>query len=161
MTQLNSTLQMSLALSFFWTKSESESEVAQRCLTLCHPMDCSPPGSSVHRFSRQEYWSGLPFPSPLDTNDMFSFSFTMPWSDFLFYLLFYLVLALLFRKICVSMLINDLYKIPSSLFFRYYLLVFYFEQYGNYRSRFSSLPFSKFWILGTSFILLLIFVLFN
>ena len=28
-------------------------------------MDCSPPGSSVHwDFSRQEYWSGLPFPSP-------------------------------------------------------------------------------------------------
>ena len=27
---------------------ESESEVAQLCLTLCDPMDCSPPGSSVH-----------------------------------------------------------------------------------------------------------------
>ena len=28
------------------------------------PMDCSRPGFSVHGFSRQEYWSGLPFPSP-------------------------------------------------------------------------------------------------
>ena len=28
---------------------ESESEVAQSCLTLCDPMDCSLPGSSVHR----------------------------------------------------------------------------------------------------------------
>ena len=28
--------------------SESESEVAQSCLTLCYPVDCSPPGSSVH-----------------------------------------------------------------------------------------------------------------
>ena len=42
-----------------------ESEVAQLCLTLCDPMD-----SSLHQappsmgFSRQEYWSGLPFPSP-------------------------------------------------------------------------------------------------
>ena len=27
------------------------------------PRDCSPPGSSVHAFSRQEYWSGLPFPT--------------------------------------------------------------------------------------------------
>ena len=27
---------------------ESESEVAQLCLTLCDPKDCSPPGSSVH-----------------------------------------------------------------------------------------------------------------
>ena len=26
----------------------SESEVAQLCLTLCNPVDCSPPGSSVH-----------------------------------------------------------------------------------------------------------------
>ena len=38
--------------------------VAQLCLILCDPMDCSPPGSSVYEFSRQEYWSGLPFPSP-------------------------------------------------------------------------------------------------
>ena len=28
----------------------------------CDPMDCSPPGSSVLGFSRQEYWSGLPCP---------------------------------------------------------------------------------------------------
>ena len=27
---------------------ESESEVAQLCPTLCNPMDCSPPGFSVH-----------------------------------------------------------------------------------------------------------------
>ena len=32
-------------------------------------MDCSPPGSSVHGFLRQEYWSGLPFPSPEDLLD--------------------------------------------------------------------------------------------
>ena len=36
--------------------------VSQLCLTLCDPMDCSPPGSSVHGISRQDYWSGLPFP---------------------------------------------------------------------------------------------------
>ena len=41
-------------------------KVAQLCLTLCDLMDCSPPGSSVHEFSRQEYWSGFPFPSPGD-----------------------------------------------------------------------------------------------
>ena len=32
----------------------------------CDPVDCSLPGSSVHGFSRQEYSSGLPFPSPGD-----------------------------------------------------------------------------------------------
>ena len=29
-------------------KVESESEVAQMCPTLSDPMDCSPPGSSIH-----------------------------------------------------------------------------------------------------------------
>ena len=28
-----------------------------------------PPDSSVHGISRQEYWSGLPFPSPRDLSD--------------------------------------------------------------------------------------------
>ena len=41
-------------------------KVTQLCLTLCDPMDCSPPGSSVHEFSRQEYWSRLPCPPPGD-----------------------------------------------------------------------------------------------
>ena len=40
--------------------------VAQSCLTPCRHMDCSPPGSSVHEFSRQDYWSRLPFPAPRD-----------------------------------------------------------------------------------------------
>ena len=89
---------------------ESESEVAQSCLTLCDPVDCSLPGFSIHGIlqarpwewvarplcsawkwkvkslirvwlfatpwtaayqapqsmvsSRQEYWSGVPLPSP-------------------------------------------------------------------------------------------------
>ena len=45
-------------------KMKSESEIAQSCPTLSDPMDCSPPGSSVHGFSRQKYWSGVPLPSP-------------------------------------------------------------------------------------------------
>ena len=35
--------------------------VSQSCLTLRNPMDCS---SLSMRVSRQEYWSGLPFPTP-------------------------------------------------------------------------------------------------
>ena len=38
-------------------------------LTLCHPMDCHPPGSSSMEFSRQEYWGGLPCPPPGDLPD--------------------------------------------------------------------------------------------
>ena len=83
---------------------QKESEVAQLCLTLCDPMDCSLLGSSVHgifqacmlllllsrfshvrlcatpqtaahqappslEFSRQEHWSGLPFPSPMHESE--------------------------------------------------------------------------------------------
>ena len=42
-------------LGYFWplgpslsSWKEKESEVAQSCPTLCDPMDCNPPGSSVH-----------------------------------------------------------------------------------------------------------------
>ena len=43
---------------------KSESEVSQSCPTPSNPMDCSLPDSSVHGISRQEYWSGVPLPSP-------------------------------------------------------------------------------------------------
>ena len=38
------------------------SEVAQSCLTLCDPMDCSPPGSSVHGIlqARILEWVAMP-----------------------------------------------------------------------------------------------------
>ena len=99
-------------LSLGKVKVKSECQVAQLCLTLCDPMDCSPPSFSIHGifqarvlewvaiaftkagkwkvkvkslsrvrlsatpwtaayqaspsmgFSRQEYWSGVPLPSP-------------------------------------------------------------------------------------------------
>ena len=39
---------------------------AQSCLTLCDPMDCSPPGSSVHGISQPRILEWLPCPSPGD-----------------------------------------------------------------------------------------------
>ena len=44
-------------------KSESESEVAQLCPTLCDPMDCSLPGFSVHRIfqTRILEWVAISF----------------------------------------------------------------------------------------------------
>ena len=36
----------------------------QLCLTLCDSMDCSRQAPLPMRFSMQEYWSGLPCPSP-------------------------------------------------------------------------------------------------
>ena len=44
-------------------KVKTESEVAQSCPTLIDPMDCSLPALPSMRFSRQEYWSGVPLPS--------------------------------------------------------------------------------------------------
>ena len=42
---------------------ESESEVAQSCLTLRNPMDCSPPGSSIHGIfqARVLEWGAIAF----------------------------------------------------------------------------------------------------
>ena len=37
---------------------------AQLCLTLCDPMDVAHLAPLYMGFSRQEYWSGLPFPTP-------------------------------------------------------------------------------------------------
>ena len=43
--------------------------VTQLCPVLCKPMNCSLSGSSLMGFPSQEYWSGLPFPSPGDLPD--------------------------------------------------------------------------------------------
>ena len=45
-------------------KVKSESEVAQLCLTLRDPMDCSLPGSSVHGIFQARVRSAVPLPSP-------------------------------------------------------------------------------------------------
>ena len=44
-------------------KVKSESEVAHSCLTLSNPMDCSPPGSSVHGIfqARVLEWGAIAF----------------------------------------------------------------------------------------------------
>jgi len=44
-------------------KVKSESEVAQSCPTLSDPMDCSPPGSSVHGIfqARVLEWGAIAF----------------------------------------------------------------------------------------------------
>ena len=58
----------------------------QSCLTLCHPIDGSPPGSPSLRFSRQEHWSGLSFPSPMHESEKWKWSHSVmsdsvtPWT---------------------------------------------------------------------------------
>ena len=41
----------------------------QSCPTLCDPIDGSPPGPPSLGFSRQEHWSGSPFPSPVHESE--------------------------------------------------------------------------------------------
>ena len=43
----------------------------QSCLTLCDPIDGSSPSLG---FSRQEHWSGLPFPSPMLESEKWKWS---------------------------------------------------------------------------------------
>ena len=58
-----------------WKKSYDQPAAAaaakllQSCPTLCNPIDGSPPGPLSLGFSRQEHWSGLPFPSPVHENE--------------------------------------------------------------------------------------------
>ena len=49
------------------SQSESEREVAQSCLTLCDPVDCNLPGSSVHGIlqARILEWVAISFPEDL------------------------------------------------------------------------------------------------
>ena len=44
-------------------------KLLQSCLTLCDPTDGSHQAPSSLGFSRQEHWSGLPFPSPMHESE--------------------------------------------------------------------------------------------
>ena len=54
---------ISFILATMENSMESESEVTQSCLTLCDPMDCSPPGSSDCRIlqARTLEWVAISF----------------------------------------------------------------------------------------------------
>ena len=49
-----------------WHHYHTSCLVTKSCPTLCNPVDCSPQAPVSVGFFRQEYWSGLPFPSPGD-----------------------------------------------------------------------------------------------
>ena len=54
-----------LASVWSWVSTQKES-----CLTLCDPMTVAHQTPLSMEFSRQEYWSGLLFPSPGDLPDL-------------------------------------------------------------------------------------------
>ena len=53
---------------------EIESEVAQSCPTLCDPMDCNLPGSSVHEFFKARVLEWVVISSPAQQADSLSLS---------------------------------------------------------------------------------------
>ena len=55
--------------SYESNKAAAAAKSLQSCPTLLDPIDGSPPGSAVPGFTRQEQWSGLPFPSPMDQSE--------------------------------------------------------------------------------------------
>ena len=54
-------------------KVKSESEVAQSCPTLSDPMDCSPPGSSIHGIfqARVLEWGAIAFSKTMGKEEQF------------------------------------------------------------------------------------------
>jgi len=50
-------------------KSAAAAKSLQSCPTLCDSIDGSQPGFPSLGFSRQEHWSGLPFPSPMQESE--------------------------------------------------------------------------------------------
>ena len=54
-----------LSTIFKNTAASAAAKLLQSCLTLCDPIDGSPLAPPSLGFSRQEHWSGLPFPSPM------------------------------------------------------------------------------------------------
>ena len=52
---------------------KSESEVTQSCPTLATPWTAAYQAPPSMGFSRQEYWSGVPLPSPKSVTSMYQF----------------------------------------------------------------------------------------
>ena len=46
-------------------------KLLQSCPTLCDPIDAAHQVPPTLGFSRQEHWSGLPFPSPMHESETF------------------------------------------------------------------------------------------
>ena len=53
----------SLFQLFYYPEMKVKVLVAQSCLTLCYPLDCSPPGFSVHGILQTKIleWVAIPF----------------------------------------------------------------------------------------------------
>ena len=69
------------ACHMMYSGTATAAKSLQSCPTLCNPIDSSPP--AAHQappslgFSRQEHWSGLPFPSPVHASEKWKWSLSV------------------------------------------------------------------------------------
>ena len=68
--------------------TDAAAKSLQSCPTLCDPIDGSHQAPPSVGFSRQEHWSGLPFPSPMQESEKWKWShsvvsrlFVIPWTS--------------------------------------------------------------------------------
>ena len=59
-----------------WVKVKTEREITQSYLTLCDPMDCSLPGSSIHGISQARVleWGAIAFSATYSTGNQTQYS---------------------------------------------------------------------------------------
>ena len=60
--------------SWNWAAAATAAKSLQSCPTLCDPIDGSHQAPPSLVFSRQEHWSGLPFPSPMHESEKWKWS---------------------------------------------------------------------------------------
>ena len=61
--------EVSFANHYLEAAAAAASKSLQSCPTLCDPIDDSHQAPPSLGFSRQEHWSGLPFPSPMHESE--------------------------------------------------------------------------------------------
>ena len=100
-------------------KVKSESEVAQSCPTLNDPMDCSPPGSSVHGIFQAGVleWGAIAFSGVICTSEVIDISPGNLDSSYSVYLFLYAL-----ELICQHFVKDFCIYIHE----RYWSIVFYF-----------------------------------
>ena len=56
-------------IKFIFLAAAAAAKWLQLCLTLCNPIDGAHQAPPSLGFSKQEHWSGLPFPSPMHESE--------------------------------------------------------------------------------------------
>ena len=118
-------------------KVKSQSEVAQSCLTLSDPMDCSLLGSSVHGIcqARVLEWGAIELPGKPLKKYRWCKLFSIFWCSYCFYFIF-IEVYLLYNIICYKYTEDSVLKVMLHLLLNIiqYIIEAYFIQNSLYLS---------------------------